>query len=343
MSKGSARMSQRSSLWRAPARVLAAVLTVAALAGLSAATAIGAPAPRVSVRIEGQNSTVFQGPVTVGTYGILDTGGVAHDAGGTALAAVESAARIGSFAYQVDDMSFGLYLSSINGELPVYTDPYPGWLYRVNGVSLPVGAADAVLKDGDSVLWYYGAWDASPTVAVAPRVVTAGASARIVAQQLDPDGVASPLEGATVRVGSRAFTSGADGSVTVPMSEVGAYGVRVEKPGFIRSAVSLMDVRYTTAFSRFSASKSRVRPRATVTLRGALASDGSDAAGRPVRLQYKKKGSRTWVASTRATTNASGAFSFKVKPRRSTYYRVVYAGDATHLSATSTAKLVTVR
>jgi hypothetical protein len=320
-----------------------AVLVTAALGGFGAVTAIGGPAPVVSVRIEGANAALFHQTVSVGTVAMTDTDGAPHTLSGNAMAAIGEASRMGAFPYEIKDYGFSLMLTSFNGEQQDLTEPWPGWNYRVNGVSLGVGADQTPVKNGDSVLWYYGTYDASPTVAVVPSVVVAGTTARIVAQQLDLNGVASPLEGATVRVGSRSFNSGADGSVAVAMNEVGAYGVRVEKRGYIRSATSSMDVRYRTAFSRFSASKSRVRPRATVTLRGALASDGSDAAGRSVRLQYKKKGSRAWVSSTRATANAGGAFSFKVRPRKSTYYRVVYAGDSTHLSANSAAKLVTVR
>ena len=30
-----------------------------------------------------------------------------------------------------------------------------GWVFKVNGASPPVGADQVVLKDGDTVLWYY--------------------------------------------------------------------------------------------------------------------------------------------------------------------------------------------
>ena len=36
-----------------------------------------------------------------------------------------------------------------------------GWVFKVNGVSPPVGADQVVLKDGDEVLWYYATFGAT--------------------------------------------------------------------------------------------------------------------------------------------------------------------------------------
>ena len=48
-----------------------------------------------------------------------------------------------------------------------------GWVFKVNGVSPPVGADQVVLKDGDSVLWYYaefGPTGGPPTLAALESV-----------------------------------------------------------------------------------------------------------------------------------------------------------------------------
>ena len=37
----------------------------------------------------------------------------------------------------------------------------PGWVFKVNGVSPPVGADKVTLKDGDVVLWYYATFGAT--------------------------------------------------------------------------------------------------------------------------------------------------------------------------------------
>ena len=48
--------------------------------------------------------------------------------------------------------SFGDYVSQI-GKYPASEST--GWVFKVNGVSPPVGADKVTLKDGDIVLWYY--------------------------------------------------------------------------------------------------------------------------------------------------------------------------------------------
>jgi hypothetical protein len=48
--------------------------------------------------------------------------------------------------------SFGDYVSQI-GKYPASATT--GWVFKVNGVSPPVGADKVTLKDGDVVLWYY--------------------------------------------------------------------------------------------------------------------------------------------------------------------------------------------
>lgn len=121
------------------------------------------------------------------------------------------------------------------------------------------------------------------------------------------------------------------------------FGVRVEKAGFIRSGLSSLSVRYVTAFTHFAANKSTVRSGASVTLGGTLASNGKGFSGSSVRLYSQTKGSKVWVAGAGVTTNSAGRFSLQIKPRKSTSYKVVFAGDSTHLSATSATKLVTVR
>ena len=47
--------------------------------------------------------------------------------------------------------SFGPYVDQVGR----YPAPVDGWVFKVNGVSPPVGADQVELKDGDTVLWYW--------------------------------------------------------------------------------------------------------------------------------------------------------------------------------------------
>lgn len=130
--------------------VLLAVLAAAlALAGSALAIA-------VHVRVEGLTATIFGAdePLLAPFVGPLaaDGGSVHPLAQPTALGALEAASRRGEFYYRLKSLSFGLFVDRI-GRYP--SGGSSGWVYKVNGVSPPVGAADYVLRDGDEVLWYF--------------------------------------------------------------------------------------------------------------------------------------------------------------------------------------------
>ena len=69
-----------------------------------------------------------------------------------ALQALDAASTAGEFYYGMTTSSFGDYVSQI-GKYPASEST--GWVFKVNGVSPPVGADKVTLKDGDVVLWYY--------------------------------------------------------------------------------------------------------------------------------------------------------------------------------------------
>ena len=119
-------------MFRRPLVVLAVL--VAALVVVPAALAAA-----VHVRVEGKTQTIFgpTQPVVSGT---------------NALDVLEAAATRGGFYYHVTQASFGPYVDQI-GLYPAAGQA--GWVFKVNGVSPPVGADHVQLKDGDVVLWYW--------------------------------------------------------------------------------------------------------------------------------------------------------------------------------------------
>jgi hypothetical protein len=121
--------------------ILVAV-SVAALLIVPAALA----AVRVHVRVEGKTQTIFGAaePTLSVTANALD--------------ALEAASLAGEFYYHVTTTSFGPYVDQI-GRYPA--DGSSGWVFKVNGVSPPVGADAVVLKSGDRVLWYWATFGSS--------------------------------------------------------------------------------------------------------------------------------------------------------------------------------------
>ena len=87
---------------------------------------------------------------------------------GNALQALDVASLQGEFFYLLTHSSFGDYVSQI-GRYPAAGSA--GWVFKVNGVSPPVGADKVVLQDGDSVLWYWATFGPNggpPTLTLAP-------------------------------------------------------------------------------------------------------------------------------------------------------------------------------
>lgn len=97
-------------------------------------------AANVLVRVEGRTTTIF-GPSQARVTNV-----------GNALEALDRASTAGEFHYAVAEASFGRYVSQI-GKYPAGGSS--GWVFKVNGVSPPVGADQVQLKDGDVVLWYW--------------------------------------------------------------------------------------------------------------------------------------------------------------------------------------------
>ena len=123
-----------------------------------AALVLAAPAlaVRVHVRVEGARATIFGAteplvtPVT-GTWTPPDGAALTVSAA-TPLGALEGASRRGDFYYRVQSTGFGPYVDRIGRRAGAGTT---GWVYKVNGVSPPVGADKYELREGDRVLWYF--------------------------------------------------------------------------------------------------------------------------------------------------------------------------------------------
>ena len=151
---------------------------------LLVAFAPAALAANVKIRVEGKTTTIF-GPLQPR---------VTAD---NALQALDVASTAGEFHYALTSSQFGDYVSQIGKYAASGTS---GWVFKVNGVSSPVGADKATLKDGDVVLWYYatfGPTGGPPTLElqrlpgncyVAQSVTDAGRRTRATTATLVVDG-----------------------------------------------------------------------------------------------------------------------------------------------------------
>ncbi len=173
--------------------VLFLAVLVAALLVVPAAFAL-----RVHVRVEGRTQTI---------YGSAEP---TLSAQANALDALESASAAGEFYYHVQSASFGRYVDQIGRYLAGGSS---GWVFKVNGVSPPVGADAVTLKDGDHVLWYWATF--GPTGGPPTLSLRAGAKRncyRVISQ--DDTGKTKAARGARLHVGGRSVLA-RNGSVCV--------------------------------------------------------------------------------------------------------------------------------
>ena len=153
-----------------------------ALLLVPAAMALG-----VHVRVEGKTRNIFGStePTLTSKANALD--------------ALDSASLAAEFYYHVTTTSFGPYVDQIGRYVAAGSN---GWVFKVNGVSPPVGADAVVLKDGDRVLWYwatFGPTGGPPTLVL--QVTKKRGCYRVVAQ--DDNGKRTAARGARLHAGGR--------------------------------------------------------------------------------------------------------------------------------------------
>jgi hypothetical protein len=168
-------------------------------AGLAALLVVPAAfALRVHVRVEGKTRTI---------YGSSEP---TLSVKANALDALESASVAGEFYYHVTTTSFGPYVDQIGRYV---AGASAGWVFKVNGLSPPVGADKVMLKDGDRVLWYWATFGPSggpPTLWL--RTGAKRGCYRVLSQ--DDAGKTKAARGARLHVGGRSVLA-RTGSVCV--------------------------------------------------------------------------------------------------------------------------------
>jgi uncharacterized protein DUF4430 len=173
--------------------VLHRLLVLAAAGAALLVLVPSALAVKAHVRVEGKTRTIFGA-----TAPLIDvTSPRANALPENALDALETASALGEFFYHVTQTSFGPYVDQVGRYAAA---GQTGWVFKVNGVSPPVGADKVTLQAGDSVLWYWAQFG----VAGGPKTLVLSRSGRCyTARQQDDKGTTSLAAGSTLHVGSR--------------------------------------------------------------------------------------------------------------------------------------------
>jgi len=190
-------------------------LVLAVVAALVAVPTAGAAS--IHVRVEGKTRTLYGA-----TEPTLQ--------GGNALDAIESASLAGELYYHVTTTSFGPYVDQVGR---YGGSASSGWVFKVNGISPPVGADKVQLRDGDTVLWYYADFGPAggPPTLLLKKAATGKGCYTVVAQ--DDNGKTVTQANVVLQVGSKRTVK-----VTAGKACVGAHPgslVRATAPGAVRS------------------------------------------------------------------------------------------------------------
>jgi len=151
----------------------------------------------------------------------------------TALDAVKNAAGPCGYTYVISDTQYGPYLTTIAGEA---AEGLSGWSYLPNWELAQVGAGDHTLSEGDTLVWYYGAWDDKPLrILHTETTVSIGNGTSAQVERFE-GGSWKPFAGATLTRGSETFTSDANGLVALSWPQSGVFGLTAEASGSVRSS-----------------------------------------------------------------------------------------------------------
>ena len=216
--------------------------------------AVVARAANVTVRVEGQKSTLVPlGAVPATAPAIDPDGDPSHScAAGTAAAALQRATH-GDWAGTWSE-GLGYFVTTIKGEKHPGSPDY--WAFWVNDKQASAGICQTQLHAGDRLLFFVDTcvYDAAtqgcknkpvlPLALRAPRHVRRGARALVRVVAYSAAGKPSPVKGAgVVANGRRVGRTNARGELRVTFGRRGTVRLAATKTGDVRSEVERVTVR----------------------------------------------------------------------------------------------------
>jgi hypothetical protein len=195
---------------------------VIALAGKTLPLYVFTGTAEFEFRIEGKSNTVCSGQAP----------------GPTALDIVKNASTQCGFSYHIQSTSFGPYLDQIGDDK---AEGLIGWLYLVNYIAPPKGAADYTLKPGDSIIWYYGDFSWKPARIGLTNTEVAGGASVTATVEYFADNAWTALFEAEVFFGTSNILTDAAGKAVIRAAD-GYYKIFAEKDGYVRTSSLLLEV-----------------------------------------------------------------------------------------------------
>ncbi|WP_027626639.1 DUF4430 domain-containing protein [Clostridium lundense] len=146
--------------------------------------------------------------------------------------------------YDLQDYGWSLYVAMIGGNREFDHRSTSGWMYRVDNVLPNVGCQGRPIKNGDEILWYFGAYGFDTLVTEMNVNTTNTKVGQPVTVKLN--GVKNdintwkefrePVKGATIyannsplTIGGNKFITDANGNVTIKFDKAGNYKLSAER------------------------------------------------------------------------------------------------------------------
>jgi hypothetical protein len=240
-----------------------------------APAAVAAPAT-VTVRVEGANRTIFEGPVTTDGHVATTASGGTHPCDGTndpddpvfgptPTGALDDAAKLAGFTWDATwSDSFMDFLVTRVAEDSATATQF--WGYFVNFASPSKGGCQLLVKTGDEVLFAFDAFSKTRALKLTgPEAARLGEAVNVTVT----DGLnGSPQAGASVN----GVPTGSDGVATLTFPERGIYRLKAERADSVRSNAIVLCVDPAEAVP--CSSSDAAGPSLAWRLPGRLASEG---------------------------------------------------------------------
>ncbi|WP_027626640.1 DUF4430 domain-containing protein [Clostridium lundense] len=217
----------------------------------------------VNIRIEGYDRTLVpRTQITTGNFDLNPYLGPASGSSATAskgwgvdkfkeatnahavVKALESHGFKKGSGYDFQDYGWGLYIAMIGGDREFDHRSTSGWMYRVNNVLPNIGCQGRPIKNGDEIVWYFGAYGFD-TLFTEMNVNTSSAKVgqpvTITLNGIKNDintwkEFREPAKGATIyannsplTIGGKKFITDDNGKVTIKFDKPGTYKLSAER------------------------------------------------------------------------------------------------------------------
>lgn len=206
------------------------------------------PKATVTVRVEGYDKTILKDiNVSVGNKIVFDGSGKYFEtkAKVSSYAAVARAINESKLVSETSYEWGSPFITSIGGESQGKFGGYDGWLYLINGIDPGATMSDVQIKNGDSIIVYYGDWGIKPLIITVPSQVQKGQQFEVIVKSID----GTIVSNADVVISGERFKTDDSGKAAITLNNAGTFEVYAEKndvdgkPELIRSDVKNVVVK----------------------------------------------------------------------------------------------------